>query len=127
MVNSIAEHVADQGANVAPADLANFVSVFSVSGFILAPDWEDQLMPIDAAGMMILDPAAVVTQLKALPREQGERFLGGYSPVDAFEDYETGGRALPALKAKYAANKSAIVAKWQELQTWVSQQKAVNP
>jgi hypothetical protein len=127
VVNAIAEHVTDQGANVAPADLANFVAVFSVSGFILAPDWEDQVMPIDAAGVMILDAAAVVTQLKALPWKQAELFLGRYSPVDAFEDYETAGGGLPALKAKYAANKAAIVAKWQELQTWVSHQRAVNP
>ena len=127
VVNAIAEHVTDQGANVAPADLANFVTVFSVNGFILAPDWEDQLMPIDAAGVMILDSAAVVTQLKALPWKHAEQFLGRYSPVDAFEDYEAAGTGLPALKAKYMANKPAIVAKWQELQTWVSQQRSANP
>lgn len=126
VVNAIAEHVTDQGANVAPADLTNFVTVFSVDGFMDEAVWVDEHMPIDAAGVMILDAAAVVTQLKALPWKQAELFLGRYSPVDAFEDYETAGGGLPALKAKYAANKAAIVAKWQELQTWVSHQRAVN-
>jgi|GEM_PF-1139586 len=127
VVNAIAEHVTDQGANVAPADLANFVKVFSVDGFMDEAIWVDEHLPIDAAGVMILDSAAVATQLKALPWKHAEQFLGRYSPVDAFEDYEAAGTGLPALKAKYMANKPAIVAKWQELQTWVSQQRSANP
>lgn len=124
VVHAIAEHVTDQEANVAPADLAHFVTVFSVGGFIFPPSWESEVKPIDAAGVMILDSAAVVTQLKALPWGQAEEFLGRYSAVEAFEDYEAAGTGLPSLKAKYAANKATILAKWQELQTWVSQQKA---
>ena len=127
VVNAIAEHVSDQGANVAPADLANFVTVLSVDGFMDEAIWVDEHMPIDAAGVMILDSAAVGSQLKALPWKHAEQFLGRYSPVDAFEDYEAAGTGLPALKAKYMANKPAIVAKWQELQTWVSQQRSANP
>jgi hypothetical protein len=127
VVNAIAEHVTDQGANVAPADLANFVTVFSVSGLILAPDWEDQVMPIDAAGVMILDAVAVVTQLKALPWKQAERFLGRSSVTDAFQDYESTGAGLNTLKTKYAANKLAVIAKWNELAAWVAQQRASSP
>ena len=124
VLHAIAEHVTDQEANVAAAELAHFVTVFSVSGFIFTPDWESELMPIDAAGVMILDSAAVVTQLKALPWKRAQQFLGRYSAAEAFEDYEAAGTGLPSLKAKYAANKATILAKWQELQTWVSQQKA---
>ena len=127
LVHSIAEDVTDQNAIVTAADLTNFVTVFSVSGYMLAPDWENRVLPIDAAGVMILDATAVVAQLKSLPWKQAERFLGGCTPSDAFEDYESAGEGLPVLKAKYAADKASISAKWQELATWVSQQKAANP
>lgn len=55
---------ADLNADVEIADLANFAMVFSVTGFTFAPDWEGQFVPIDAAGIVILNSTAVVTQLK---------------------------------------------------------------
>ena len=127
VVNAIAENISDQSAKVTASDLANFVTVFSSSGFIVAPDWEDQIMPIDAMGVMILDAAAVVTQLKALPWKQAERFLSSHSAIDAFADYESTGGGLNTLKTKYQAHKVAIVAKRSELAAWVAQQRGTDP
>lgn len=127
VVHAIAEHVIDQNANVAAPDLANFVTVFSTSSFMSSSVWVDEVMPIDAAGVMILDAASVVTQLKALPWQQAEQFMGRSTSGDAFENYELTGEGLAILKTKFTENKAMIIAKWDELSAWVAQQKASNP
>jgi len=48
--HAIAEHVSDQNAQVAAADLALFVQVFVDGGFYFGSDWEDELVPIDGFG-----------------------------------------------------------------------------
>lgn len=82
-------------------------------------------MPIDAAGVMILDATNVVTQLKAGPWQQAKQFLGGTDNASAyFARYTAPGNGLAVLKAKYAQNQAAIDAKFVELKTWVAQQEA---
>jgi len=88
-------------------------------GFISQGDWENEpLIPIDAAGIMILDAAVVGTQLKAQPWQQANQFLGGTEPpVVFFGRYLGKGNGLEALKAKYASNQSTIDAKFYALKT----------
>lgn len=116
--NAMERRIIDQNAAVPVAEVEKFVTVFSTVGFIgdgeISPD-------IDRAGVMILNPAAVVTKLKLLPVEPARYFLNSSTAAEAFARYEAGGDGMPALKTKYAANKTEIIAKWNELALWVSQ------
>lgn len=125
LISTVGIHVEQQRGTVAAAALADFVRVFAVgNGFISESNWEDRQMPVDAPGVMILDAAAVVTQLKAGPWEQASQFIGGATTASGFFARYTGtGDGLPVLKTKYAANHSAIGSKFSELKTWVDQQE----
>lgn len=76
---------------------------------------------IDRAGVMILNPTAVLAKLESIPGENATFFLNKSTAAEVFARYETGGDGLPELKTKYAANKTEIIAKWNELALWVSQ------
>ena len=125
MLYSIARHVTRLNANVMAGNLSNFVQLFSTSGgFVLESDWEDDPSPINSAGVMILDAASVVTQLKAAPWQQAKNFLGGEDQANTFfARYLAGGDGLAVLKTKYAQSQAAIDAKFVELKNWVAQQE----
>ena len=71
---------------------------------------------------MILDPTATVAQLKAQSSSNASFFIGNRDATMAFKRYELGGDGLDVLKTKYATNKVAIIAKWNELKSWVEEQ-----
>jgi len=124
LISTAGTHVEQQNGTASIAVLTNFVKMFAVNGFVSEPNWEDRIMPIDAPGVMILDAAAVVTQLKAGPWQQAKQFLGGATTASGFFSRYTGtGDGLAALKTKYAANQSTIDAKFSELKTWADQQE----
>ncbi len=124
IIRAMATYVTEQQAVVSVANLSAFVKIFTVSGFVDEGSWEDEKMPIDAPGVMILDAAAVVTQLKAEPWQQAKQFLGGATAASGyFARYTGNGDGLAVLKTKYAANQSAINAKFDELKTWADQQE----
>ena len=123
-IRAMACRVTDQQGTVAQSVLANFVRIFAVPGFLAEGDWEDQPMPINAAGVMILDAAAVVTHLKAGPWQQAKQFLGGASTAsDFFAHYTSTGDGLAVLKTKYSANQVVNDARFSELKTWADQQE----
>lgn len=126
LLHSIARHVARQNGIVAAINLTNFVKVFAAKrGFISGGDWEDEPLPINAAGVMILEASAVVNQLKAGPWQSAKQFLGGADQAGVFfARYVAAGDGLAALKTKYAQNQAAIDAKFVELKHWVAQQEA---
>ena len=125
LIKAAAAHVAEQNGVINAATLEKFVKLFASRGFYSEPDWEDAAVPIDAAGVLILDAPAVVTQLKAGPWQQAQRFLaGGKNAASFFKRYVGTGDGLPVLKTKYAQNQAAIDAKFVELKTWVAQQQA---
>jgi hypothetical protein len=123
---TVARHVTVQNASVTAGNLANFVKIFaSKRGFISGGDWEDEPMPVNAAGVMVLDAAGVVTQLKAAPWQQAKQFLGGATDAAIyFARYAMTGDGLAVLKTRYSQNQAAIDAKFVELKTWVAQQEA---
>jgi len=124
VMRAMANHVTEQQAVVTAGNLSNFVEIFAVPGFVDEGSWEDEKMPIDAPGVMVLDAAAVVTLLKAGPWQQAKQFLGGATTASGFFARYTGsGDGLALLKTKYAAYQSAIDAKFSELKTWVDQQE----
>lgn len=77
LIKAAAAHVSEQNGVIDAATLAKFVKLFASRGFVVDADWEDAPMPINGAGVLILDAPAVVTQLKAGPWQQAKRFLAG--------------------------------------------------
>jgi hypothetical protein len=123
VIRAMANHVTEQQAAVSPTNLNGFVKIFAVPGFVAEGDWEDEKIPVNAAGVMILDAASVVTQLKTGPWQQAKKFLGGATTANGFfSRYFGTGDGLAVLKTKYAANQLAIAAKFGELKAWADQQ-----
>lgn len=127
IIREMADYIAGQNATISSNSLALFVSAFSEGSLIEPGDWEGEVIPVSMAGIMILDASAVVSQIKMQPWQNADRFLGGATAGQAFAQYESAGNGIPALKARYVANRSAIVAKWNELADWVAGQRAANP
>ncbi|MEO8616436.1 MAG: hypothetical protein ABI600_14930 [Luteolibacter sp.] len=126
LIHAIERHVVDQNGNVSAVNLINFITVFSNAGFLSEGDWEESRIPIDAAGIMILDAAAVVTHLKTRPWQEADQFLGNNTAAEAFARYAVSGNGMAVLKTKYAANQATITAKWNELAAWVVTQRPPN-
>ena len=123
MIQIIAEHIAEKNASVATADLTRFLNFFSKRSFISPTAWEDETLPIDSPGIMILDAPAVVSYLTTKPWKEAAEFLGEATAVEAFARYAATGDGMTALKTKYAANQATIIAKWNELAAWVASQR----
>ena len=123
LVNAIERHIIDHNTQISNEVLVSFITVYSQGGFILECDWEESPIPVSAPGIMILDPAYVVSQLKKMPWRKANVFIGNRDVAFAFSSYELKGTALDLLKKKYATNKNEVGAKWEELIAWVAQQK----
>lgn len=126
LINAIERHIIDQNATVSAANLNIFITVFSFGGFCTEGDWEESPIPVNSAGIMILDAAASVTQLKTRPWQEADQFLGNRTAAEAFARYSASGNGMAVLKTKYAANQATIVAKWIELAAWVVTQRPPN-
>ena len=126
LIHAIERHVIDHNGTVSLDNLMSFITVFSNQGFLSEGDWETSRIPIDPAGIMILDAAAVVTQLKTRPWTEAEQFLGNETVTEAFARYAVTGDGMAILKTKYAANQAMIIAKWAELADWVLAQRPPN-
>jgi hypothetical protein len=126
LIGTAATHVQQQNGNVTAATLSCFVTMFQIGeGFVSEANWEDRPMPIDAAGVMILDATAVVNQLKAGNWQQAKRFIGSSATAATyFARYAPPGKGLAVLKARYAQSQAVIDAKFDELKNWVAQQEA---
>jgi hypothetical protein len=125
LIKAAGAHVSEQNGVIDAVTLAKFAKLFASRGFVVDADWEDSPMPINAAGVLILDAPAVVTELKAGPWQQAQRFLaGGKNATAFFKRYVATGDGLPVLKTKYAQNQTAIDAKFVELKNWVAEQEA---
>ena len=126
VIHAVKQHIAEQNATISPSNLAIFIKVFSNMGFVNEPDWEEQPIPVDSAGILILDAAAVVTQLKTRPWQEADQFLGNATTAQAFARYSAAGDGMAILKTKYLANQATVTAKWNELVAWVVTQRPPN-
>jgi hypothetical protein len=123
----VAEHISQNDASLNAQNLARIVDFYSKDSFYSPSAWGDEVLPFDSGGIMILDPAAVVTQLKTKPWKEVAGFLGGETATEVFARYAASGNGMAVLKTKYAANQATITAKWNEITAWVAQQQAANP
>jgi hypothetical protein len=118
-INAMERRIIDQSGVVPAVEVEKFATVWTAAGAIGEGDGVQPTM--DSAGIMILNPAAVVTKLESLPVNRAQSFMRKLTAVDAFARYEIGGDGMLELKTKYAANKTEVIAKWNELALWVSQ------
>jgi len=119
----VAKHIEQTNAMVTNNELSSFVWLQASGNFDGPSDWEGEEPPIDAAGIMILDPVAVVAQLKAMPYFHSHIFLNSDTAAEAFARYAPAGSGNPALKTKFAANPTVVISKWNELAEWLVDQK----
>lgn len=103
----------NQNPNVTQHD--NLLSGFYCSGFVEPPEWEDRAIPIDEAGVFIINPDNAVTKLKTKSIEEIKTFLRGTVDNSFFERYEANGDGPNVIKLKYAANKAVIQSKFAEI------------
>ena len=94
---------------------------FYCSDFIEEPEWEDEPLPIDPAGVFVIDQNNATTKLKTKTLDEIKTFLGGDTDNGFFERYEAAGDGMDILKTRYAANKVAIQAKFAEVLAHVAQ------
>ncbi len=126
LIHAIERHIIDLNGTVSAANLISFIKVYSTPYFLSEGEWEASRIPVDSAGVMILDAPAVVTQLKTRPWQEADHFLGNNTAAEAFIRYKTSSDGMGILKTKYAANEAAIIAKWNELAAWVVEQRPPN-
>lgn len=77
--------------------------------------WENETEYILSAGAFIVDADKATTELKTKTLEEIKTFLGGDTDNSFFERYEDAEDGMDILKTKYAANKTAIHAKFAEV------------
>jgi hypothetical protein len=124
IITAIGNHISESAGIVSGTNVRRFARVYAAGRFYQEGEWEGEKPMINAAGIMILDAAAVVTQLKAGPWQQAKQFLGGATTASGyFTRYVGSGEGLAVLKTKYAANQTAIDAKFSELKTWTDAQE----
>jgi len=119
----VAKHIEETNGVVSTSELESFIWLHASGNFDGPSDWEGEEPPIDAAGIMILDPNAVVTNLKTMPYFKSHIFLNSETAVEAFARYGPAGSGNSVLKTLFAANSATAIAKWNELAEWLAEQK----
>ena len=94
---------------------------FCIHKFTEEGQWEDEPLPIDSAGVFVTDAANATAKLKTKTLEEIKTFLRGSTDSSFFERYEAAGDGMDILKTKYASNKAAIHAKFDEVIAFVAQ------
>lgn len=124
IIQEVAFEVLENSSNVTSARHEMFVNIFCNREIRQEPDWEDEPMPIDSAGVFVTDATNSAAKLKTKTLEEIKTFLGGSTDNSFFERYESAGDGMNLLKTKYAANKATIQAKFAEVLAHVAQLEA---
>jgi len=125
ILKSMAEYLRENNGVLTSEMAAKFATVFLVKGFFFQYDWEEEEIPVGEADVFVANPVAVAERLKASPWQRTQQFIGGddMTATQYFARFEANGGGMPVLKAKYLANKAAILAKFDEVKNWVIQQE----
>lgn len=124
MIRALAYHVGDQNGVLEEGLLRDAVKLFGNGKLVDETAWdEDDVMPIDSAGLFIVNPVVVLDELKKRPVERARFFLCGVSEAsEFFRRYGGGGDGLEVLKVKYGANREVIEGKYAEAVAWLAGQ-----
>lgn len=97
------------------------IGLFCIPTFFQEGEWEEEPLPIDPAGVFVTDATNSTAKLKTKTLEEIKTFLSGSTDSSFFERYEVAGDGMDILKTKYASNKAAIQAKFEEVIAFVAQ------
>lgn len=121
-IRALAHHVVHEEGVVAAEVLRQAVVLFGNGRLVDETAWDvDDPMPLDSAGVFILNPELAVEELKKRPVERVRFFLTGTTEAsEFFRRYGAEGDGMEKLKSRYAANKAAIDAKHREMVSWLA-------
>ena len=124
IIRALSYHVVHEQGVVAADLLRQAVRLFGNGRLVDETAWDvDDPMPVDSAGVFILNPELAVEELKKRPVKRVRFFLTNVTePSEFFRRYVGEGDGLEVLKARYAANKEVIDAKHQEVVAWLAAQ-----
>ncbi len=126
-VREVAFDISENSANISEASHDIFINMICHGGILSSADWEDEPMPIDSAGIFIVDPINSTTKLKTKSLKELKTFLGGITDNSFFKRYQAEGDGMEILKTKFAAEKDSIQGKLAELFVHVAQLEAQQP
>jgi hypothetical protein len=124
IIRALSYHIVHEQGVVAADLLKQAVQLFGNGRLVDETSWDvDDPMPVDSAGIFILNPDLAVEELKKRPVARVRFFLTNVTDsAEFFHRYVGDGDGLEVLKAKYAANRAAIDAKHREIVAWLGAQ-----
>ncbi len=122
IIRALAYHIQNGSGEVEAGLLRQAVRLFGNGRLVDESAWDvDDLMPVDSAGMFILNPDLAIEEVKKRSPERVRYFLTNVSePSEFFARYAATGDGLAKLKTKYAAGKSTIDARFRTLAAWAA-------
>ena len=108
IIRELAKTVVENGGRLDSATAVVALQVFTVKGFLSEPDWEDERMPIDRAGVLIA-LAHDSSQFDKLSSEQLSRLFYTQDPHIFFMDYQNDGTGLPVLRQQFESNREVTL------------------
>ncbi|MFN0129505.1 MAG: hypothetical protein ACKV19_22795 [Verrucomicrobiales bacterium] len=122
IIRALAYHIKDGTGPMEEGLFRQAVRLFGNGRLIDETAWDvDDMMPVDSAGIFILNPGVALDELKKRPPERVRQFLtNAKDPAKFFARYVGEGDGLERLKSKYGAEKAAIDAKFVELVAWAA-------
>jgi hypothetical protein len=123
IIRELSKAAVENGGRFDSATSAIALQVFTVKGFLTEPDWEDERMPIDRAGVLIA-LAHDSSQFDKLSSEQLSRLFYTQDPQIFFMDYQSDGKGLPVLRQQFESNREVTLGIFNALSAKAAAYKA---
>ena len=107
IIRELAKEIAENQGFLDEKTALIALQVFSVRGFVLEPDWEDERIPLDAAGVLIAMPIDTYL-LDQLPMAQLAYLVRNQNADSFFRRYEQSGDGMYILRKNYSENRAAL-------------------
>lgn len=114
IIRELAKAAAENGGQFDAGTASIATQVFSVRGFVSEPDWENERLPLDAAGILIAMPDNT-RMLEQLPVAQLAHLIRSQNADTFFRRYEQSGDGMPVLRQRYSENRTALHARFTGL------------
>jgi hypothetical protein len=123
IIRELAKATAENGGQLDAETTSIAAQVFSVRGFVSEPDWEDERLPLDAAGILIAMPIDA-RQLEQLPIAQLSYLIRSQNADAFFRRYQQSGDGMPVLRQRYSANREALHSSFNNMASKVAAYQA---
>lgn len=123
IIRELSKVTEENGGQLDAGTASIAIQVFSVRGFVSDPDWENEHLPIDAAGVVVAMPLDA-QQLEQLPFLQLTHLIRNQDADRFFRRYVQSGGGMPALRQRYLENRAAIHGRFKVLASKVADYQA---